>query len=99
MPTAGCTCFPTTPKPGLDVYSCSRAVRYVVTSKRMLIPLKNRQLMDLTSRRQLIVLHADGIRVFIEAGPRASCTRMIDQILNGSNPIWPWPPTGAARMR
>ena len=25
--------------------------------------------------------YADGVRVFIEAGPRASCTRMIDQIL------------------
>lgn len=29
--------------------------------------------------------YADGIRLFIEMGPRSSCTRMIDQILDGKD--------------
>ncbi len=74
--------FATTAKPGLDVYSCSWAAPYAVTSERAADSILKQAVEGFDFNQTIKRAYADGIRVFIEAGPRASCTRMIDQILN-----------------
>ena len=75
--------FPTHPKPGLDVYSCSWAAPYEVTSDRAADSIVKQAVDGFDFTQTIKRAAADGVRVFIEAGPRASCTRMIDQILAG----------------
>ena len=75
--------FPTTAKPGLDVYSCSWAAPYEVTSDRAADSIVKQAVDGFDFTRTIKRATADGVRVFIEVGPRASCTRMIDQILDG----------------
>ncbi len=75
--------FPTRLPPGLDVYSCSWASRYAVTSDSVADSIKKQAVDGFDFTQTINNAHADGIRVFIEAGPRASCTRMIDRILDG----------------
>ncbi|MBC2713303.1 MAG: hypothetical protein HGJ94_20595 [Desulfosarcina sp.] len=74
--------FPTTAKPGLDVYSCSWAAPYDVTTDRTADSIVKQAVEGFDFTRTINRAYADGVSVFIEAGPRASCTRMIDQILN-----------------
>ncbi len=74
--------FPTTVKPGLDVYSCSWASPYEVTSKGTADSILKQAVEGFDFTRTIKRATADGVRVFIEVGPRASCTRMIDQILD-----------------
>ncbi|MBR9986158.1 MAG: hypothetical protein KFF68_09625, partial [Desulfosarcina sp.] len=73
--------FPTTVKPGLDVYSCSWAAPYEITSERAADSIVKQAVDGFDFTQTIKRATADGVRVFIEAGPRASCTRMIDQIL------------------
>ncbi|MCB2149158.1 MAG: type I polyketide synthase [Deltaproteobacteria bacterium] len=73
--------FPTLSKPGLDVYSCSWAAPYEVTSDRVADSIVKQAVDGFDFMQTIKHAYADGVRVFIEAGPRASCTRMIDQIL------------------
>ena len=75
--------FPTTVKPGLDVYSCSWAAPYEITSDRAADSIVKQAVDGFDFTQTIKRATADGVRVFIEAGPRASCTRMIDQILTG----------------
>jgi acyl transferase domain-containing protein len=70
-------------RPGLDVYSCSWAAAYDVTSNRIADSIEKQAVDGFDFTQTIKRAHADGVRVFIEAGPRASCTRMIDQILKG----------------
>ncbi|WP_319409992.1 beta-ketoacyl synthase N-terminal-like domain-containing protein [uncultured Desulfosarcina sp.] len=73
--------FPTISKPGVDVYSCSWAATYEVTSDRAADSIVKQAVEGFDFTQTIKRAYADGVRVFIEAGPRASCTRMIDQIL------------------
>jgi acyl transferase domain-containing protein/3-hydroxymyristoyl/3-hydroxydecanoyl-(acyl carrier protein) dehydratase len=74
--------FPTVAKAGLDVYSCSWAAPYAVTSENAADSITKQAVEGFDFTQTIKRAYADGIRVFIEAGPRASCTRMIDRILN-----------------
>ena len=74
--------FPTTAKAGLDVYSCSWAAPYGVTDDKSADSIEKQAVEGFDFTQTIKRAYADGIRVFIEAGPRASCTRMIDQILS-----------------
>ncbi len=73
--------FPTTVKPGLNVYSCSWAAAYEATSDRAADSIEKQAVDGFDFTQTIRRAFADGIRVFIEVGPRSSCTRMIDQIL------------------
>ena len=75
--------FPTTAQPGLEVYSCSWAAPYETTSERIADSIRKQAVDGFDFTQTIKHAYADGVRVFIEAGPRASCTRMIDQILKG----------------
>jgi acyl transferase domain-containing protein/3-hydroxymyristoyl/3-hydroxydecanoyl-(acyl carrier protein) dehydratase len=73
--------FPAHRKPGLTVYSCSRAAPYDVTSERIADSIEKQAVDGFDFTQTINRACTDGIGVFIEAGPRASCTRMIDHIL------------------
>ncbi|MBT8338751.1 MAG: hypothetical protein KJP07_01940, partial [Desulfatitalea sp.] len=72
--------FPTTPVPGLRIYSCARAAAYDLTSEAAADSILAQALHGFDFPRTIHQAHADGIRLFVEVGPRASCTRMIRQI-------------------
>ena len=74
--------FPTTLPPGLDVYSCGWGSRYAVTDDSVADSIEKQAVEGFDFTQTINNAHADGIRVFIEAGPRSSCTRMIDRILS-----------------
>ena len=75
--------FPTTARPGLTVYSCSWAAPYAATADRVADSIEKQAVDGFDFTRTIKRAHRDGIDVFIEAGPRGSCTRMIDRILVG----------------
>ena len=75
--------FPTTPKAGLTIYSCSRAEAYPVTKEAAADSIQKQAIEGFDFPRTIERAYDDGIRIFVEAGPRASCTRMIDRILEG----------------
>ena len=73
--------FPTIAVPGLTVYSCSRASAYPVSADGVADSIVKQAVDGFDFPRAVDQAFRDGIRVFIEVGPRASCTRMIDRIL------------------
>ena len=75
--------FPTTPKAGLTIYSCSRAEAYPVSMEAAADSIQKQAIEGFDFPRTVERAYDDGIRIFVEAGPRASCTRMIDRILEG----------------
>ncbi len=77
--------FETTAKPGLDVYSCSWAAPYDVTSNRVADSIEKQAVDGFDFTQTIKRAYADGVSVFIEVGPRASCTRMINRILKGQS--------------
>ncbi|GAB6908264.1 hypothetical protein JCM12296A_41030 [Desulfosarcina cetonica] len=76
--------FPTTPRPGLTVYSCSWAKAYDVTADAIADSIEHQAVAGFDFPKTIQQAYADGIRIFVEAGPRASCSRMIDRILDDS---------------
>ena len=77
--------FPTTAIDGLTVYSCSRAEAYPVTADSIADSIEKQAIEGFDFPRTIERAYNDGMRIFIEAGPRASCTRMIGSIL-GNRP-------------
>ncbi|WP_319525321.1 beta-ketoacyl synthase N-terminal-like domain-containing protein [uncultured Desulfosarcina sp.] len=73
--------FPTTAVPGLAVYSCSWGKAYDVTPDSVSDSIEKQAVDGFDFTRTINQAYADGGRVFIEAGPRSSCSRMIDRIL------------------
>ena len=73
--------FPTQAPSGIDFYSCARAAKYPVTSGNAADTILQQALARIDYPRTVEQLYADGARIFIEAGPGASCSRMISSIL------------------
>jgi len=73
----------TTSPDGVDVYSAANARVYDVTRPTAADSILRQALVGFDFSRVIEQAHADGIRVFVEAGPQASCTRMIGRILKG----------------
>ena len=64
-------------------YSCAWGRAYDLTSENAAASITEQALNGFDFTRTIQQAHDDGIRVFIEMGPRASCTRMIQQTLEG----------------
>ncbi len=75
--------FPTTARPDIAVYSCSLGKAYPVSSEAAAASIEKQATQGFDFPKTIENAYADGIRIFLEAGPRASCTRMIDRILAG----------------
>ena len=73
--------FPTTPPPGLRFYSGILGRSYQVTTDSAADSIVGQAVRSFDYTRVINSAYADGVRLFIEMGPGASCTRMIDRIL------------------
>ncbi|MDD5208669.1 MAG: beta-ketoacyl synthase N-terminal-like domain-containing protein [Elusimicrobiales bacterium] len=77
--------FPTTPPPGVRFYSGAWKKAYEVTRESAADSIVAQAIHSLDFPSLVRRAYEDGARVFIELGPQASCTRMIDKIL-GAQP-------------
>ncbi len=75
--------FPTTPLENVDFYSCAQGKRYNITPESAAESILGQALNGFDFTRTIRTAYQDGVRVFLEIGPHASCTRMIQNILDG----------------
>ncbi|MEK7722676.1 MAG: acyltransferase domain-containing protein, partial [Elusimicrobiota bacterium] len=77
--------FPTTPPSGVRFYSGAWKKSYVVTRESAADSIVAQAIHSLDFPSLVRRAYEDGARIFVELGPQASCTRMIDKIL-GAQP-------------
>ncbi len=65
----------------IDFYSCSLGKRYIPETMAAASSILNQALYGFDYTNLINTAWNDGIRVFIEMGPQASCTRLVDKIL------------------
>ena len=70
------------PPKNIRFYSCAWGKSFELTSESAANSILEQALHGFDFTKTIQQAYADGIRVFIEVGPRASCTRMIQQILH-----------------
>jgi PfaB family protein len=75
--------LPTTPPKGIRFYSAAAGQSYDVTHESAAESILRQALDGFDFTKTIERAYADGVRVFVEAGPQASCTRMIGRILAG----------------
>lgn len=73
--------FPTTPPTNVTFYSGILGSSYTVTTDSAADSIVGQAVQAFDYTRVINSSYEDGIRLFIEMGPGASCTRMIDRIL------------------
>ena len=73
----------TVPPAGVRFYSCTRGAAYEVDRHNAADSITGQALAGFDFPKLIDRAYNDGVRVFIEAGPQASCTRMIQRILLG----------------
>ena len=76
-------CFPATPPPDIQYYSCALGRTYELTEASAADAILAQALHGFDFPATIEQAYADGIRLFLEMGPQASCKRMIDRILAG----------------
>ncbi|MDP2866483.1 MAG: beta-ketoacyl synthase N-terminal-like domain-containing protein, partial [Elusimicrobiota bacterium] len=77
--------FSTTPPPGVKFYSGAWKKAYEVNRESAAASIVAQAIHSLDFPSLIRRAYEDGARVFVELGPQASCTRMIDKIL-GAQP-------------
>ncbi len=73
----------TTPPAGVRFYSAAGGAAYDVTRESAADSILRQALHGFDFTRVVEQAYADGVRLFVETGPGASCTRMIGKILSG----------------
>ncbi len=73
----------TNPPTGIRFYSGAKGKQYAVTRESAADSIVAQAIAPFDFTRVIQTAYADGVRLFVEIGPGASCTRMIDQILEG----------------
>ncbi len=74
--------FPTFPQPGIRFYSCSfEKAPELITEKSTSTSVLNQALFGFNFTATVQQAYKDGTRIFLEMGPHASCSRMIDSIM------------------
>ncbi len=73
--------FPTTPPEGIRFYSCALGRSYPLSRQAAADSILNQALHGFDFPATIEQAYADGVRIFLEMGPQASCTRMIRRIL------------------
>ena len=74
---------PTTPPDGLRFYSAAQARSYSVDRTSAADAIVAQAVSGFDFAATIERAYADGVRVFVEPGPQASCSRMIGKILQG----------------
>lgn len=75
--------FPTTPVPGVRFYSCAAGRAYAPTRASTAGAILDQALYGFDFPQTVEQAYRDGVRVFLELGPGATCSRMIGRILDG----------------
>ncbi len=75
--------YPTDISATMRFYSCAWGHTYDLTSENAAASILDQARNGFDFTRTIEQAYDDGIRVFVEMGPRASCTRMIGQTLEG----------------
>jgi 3-hydroxymyristoyl/3-hydroxydecanoyl-(acyl carrier protein) dehydratase len=75
--------LPTVPPAGVRFYSGAWARTYDLTSESAAESIVAQAIQGIDFPAVIERAYADGVRVFVEMGPGASCSRMIGQILGG----------------
>ncbi len=73
--------LPTSPQPGIRFYSTALARSYELTSDNAADAILAQALDTVDFPAVIEAAYRDGVRIFLEMGPGASCTRTIDAIL------------------
>ena len=73
--------FPVNPPENIDFYSCAEGSRQDLTSESAADSILKQALYGFDFAQTIENAYADGIRIFVEMGPHASCTGMIRSIL------------------
>jgi len=73
---------PVDPPENIRFYSCAWGKAYDLSSELAAASILDQALHGFDFTKTIQHAYADGIRVFMEMGPRTSCTRMIRQILH-----------------
>jgi 3-hydroxymyristoyl/3-hydroxydecanoyl-(acyl carrier protein) dehydratase/malonyl CoA-acyl carrier protein transacylase len=72
----------TTPPTGIRFYSAAGASRYEVSVESVARSITRQAMGGFDFPKLIEQAYADGVRLFVEIGPQASCTRMIGKILS-----------------
>ena len=75
--------FPTTAPPDIRYYSCTLGRAQALTEASAADSILGQALHGFDFPATVEQAYADGVRLFLEMGPQASCKRMIDRILEG----------------
>ena len=73
--------FPTKSPDNIRFYSCANAFAYEVDSEKAADSILKQALLGFDFPATVNRAYEDGVRIFLEMGPHASCTRMIRAIL------------------
>ncbi len=74
--------FPTTPPADVRFYSCALGRAYELTSENAANSILEQAVSGFDFTALVEQAYQDGVRIFLEMGPRASCTGMINRILD-----------------
>ncbi|MGA8181053.1 MAG: beta-ketoacyl synthase N-terminal-like domain-containing protein [Desulfobacterales bacterium] len=74
--------FPATPPKDIRFYSCALGRAYTPTRESAAESILNQALSGFDFTTLIEQAYADGVRIFLEMGPHASCTGMIKSILD-----------------
>jgi len=74
--------FPTTPPNGIRFYSCDLGRAYDLSSENAASSILKQAVSGFDFTTLIKQAYRDGIRIFLEMGPHASCTGMIHRILD-----------------
>jgi len=74
--------FPTRPRENVRFYSCASSRSYALTSDGAADSILQQALKGFDFTATIEQAYQDGIRIFLEMGPSASCSRMIGRILD-----------------
>ena len=75
--------LPTTAPDGIRFYSAARQRSYPVDRASAADAIVAQAVAGIDFAATIDQAYADGVRIFVEAGPQASCSRMIGRILHG----------------
>jgi PfaB family protein len=73
--------FPTEPPPGITYYSGVKGGAYAITRESAAASILGQALHGIDYPKVIESAYSDGVRLFLEMGPGASCSRMIGRIL------------------
>ncbi|HSM73553.1 MAG TPA: hypothetical protein VK852_02925, partial [Desulfobacterales bacterium] len=73
--------FPTNAPPGIRFYSCAAGRAYELSADGAADAILAQALHGFDFTATIEQAYADGLRIFVEMGPQASCSRMIGRIL------------------